>query len=173
MKTPEPQSPLELEVQYASDSSDVPDETALRDWARAALGEHGTPVELVIRIVDEAESRSLNHRYRGKDKPTNVLSFGFEAPVGVECNHLGDLVICAPLVRAEAVEQNKQPDHHWAHMVVHGVLHLRGYDHGDARQASEMETLEKQILQGFGIADPYTLADMAVRQVNHERRPNR
>lgn len=153
---------LELEVQYACASSDVPDEAALRDWTQAALAGVAVPVELVIRVVDEAESRALNRQYRGKDKPTNVLSFPFEAPPGVECNHLGDLVICAPVVQHEAATQHKQPDHHWAHMVVHGVLHLRGYDHCEQRQADEMEALEKHILAGFGIADPYAGHDMAV-----------
>jgi probable rRNA maturation factor len=153
---------LDLEVQYACASGDVPDETALHAWALAALDGSVAPLELVIRIVDEAESRALNSRYRGKDRPTNVLSFSFEAPPGVESNHLGDLVICAPVVQREANEQGKQPDHHWAHMVVHGVLHLRGYDHCEERQAAEMETLEKQVLEGFGIADPYTVQDMAV-----------
>jgi len=162
MTTPEPQQRLELDVQYACASSDVPDEAALRDWALAALGDDRTPVELVIRIVDEPESRALNSQFRGKDKPTNVLSFPFEAPPGVDCNLLGDLVICAPVVQQEAAEQHKQPDHHWAHMVVHGVLHLRGYDHCDEQQAADMEALEKQILQGCGIADPYAVPDMAV-----------
>lgn len=162
MTTSDPQTLLDLEVQYACASSDVPDEDALRDWALAALQGAGVPVELVIRIVDEAESRDLNNRYRHKDKPTNVLSFPFEAPPGVDCNHLGDLVICAPVVQHEAHEQHKQADHHWAHMVVHGVLHLRGYDHREQRQAVAMEALEKQILATFGIPDPYTAQDMAV-----------
>jgi probable rRNA maturation factor len=158
----EPGQRLVLEVQHASELSDVPDERALHAWALAALGDDPAPVELVIRIVDERESRSLNARYRGKDKPTNILSFPFEAPPGVEMNLLGDLVICAAVVAREAREQHKQLDHHWAHMVVHGVLHLRGYNHLDDKQASEMEALEKQILEGFGIADPYVPTDMAV-----------
>lgn len=162
MTTSEPSPGLELEVQYACASSDVPDETMLRDWALAALNDDITGVELVIRIVDEAESRALNRQYRGKDRPTNVLSFPFEAPPGVDCSHLGDLVICAPVVQQEAQEQRKQPDHHWAHMVVHGVLHLRGYDHIDEQQADAMEALEKRILAGFAIPDPYTVHDMAV-----------
>jgi probable rRNA maturation factor len=153
---------LVLEVQHATEVSDVPDEQALHAWALAALGDEPAPVELVIRIVDEPESRALNARYRGKDKPTNILSFPFEAPPGIEMNLLGDLVICAAVVAREAREQHKPLDHHWAHMVVHGVLHLRGYNHLDDKQASEMETLEKQILEGFGIADPYTPTDMAV-----------
>jgi probable rRNA maturation factor len=153
---------LVLEVQHATEVSDVPDEQALHASALAALGDEPAPVELVIRIVDEPESRALNARYRGKDKPTNILSFPFEAPPGIEMNLLGDLVICAAVVAREAREQHKPLDHHWAHMVVHGVLHLRGYNHLDDKQASEMETLEKQILEGFGIADPYTPTDMAV-----------
>jgi probable rRNA maturation factor len=116
----------------------------------------------VIRIVDEPESRSLNARYRGRDQPTNVLSFPFDAPPVVQSSHLGDLVVCATVVAREAREQGKPPDHHWAHMVVHGVLHLRGYDHLDDTGAMAMETLEKQILDGFGIADPYVQTDVAV-----------
>ncbi len=152
---------LQLEVQYACASSDVPELEALRDWALAALAD-APPAELVIRLVDEAESRELNRRYRGKDRPTNVLSFPFEAPAGVDCDHLGDLVICAPVVQQEAAAQGKVADHHWAHMVVHGVLHLRGYDHQSDAQAADMEALEVRLLAGFGIADPYTVSDMAV-----------
>lgn len=162
MTRSEPQPRLELDVQFACVSSDVPDEAALRDWTLAALAGISAPVELVIRLVDEAESRTLNKQYRGMDKSTNVLSFPFEALPGVNCNHLGDLVICTPVVQREAAKQAKVPDHHWAHMVVHGVLHLRGYDHCEQRQADEMEALEKQILAGLGIADPYTVHDMAV-----------
>lgn len=153
---------LTLDVQYACTSGDVPDEASFRAWVKAALGGEQAPVELVIRLVDEAESRSLNKQYRGKDKPTNVLSFPFEAPPGVTLDHLGDLVICAAVVAREATEQHKPIAHHWAHMVVHGTLHLRGYDHQDEQQASAMEAQEKQILKGLGIADPYILTDMAV-----------
>ncbi len=153
---------LALEVQCACESDGMPDEASFHHWALAALDDDDTPVELVIRIVDEAESQALNSRYRGKDRPTNVLSFPFETPPGIELNHLGDLVICAAVVAREAAEQHKLPDHHWAHMVVHGVLHLRGYDHQDDVQASVMETLEKKILKGLGIPDPYTISDMAV-----------
>ena len=105
--TAETEPRLELEVQHASEISDVPENDALHAWALAALGDLPGPVELVIRIVDERESRTLNARYRGKDKPTNVLSFPFEAPPGVEVNHLGDLVICAAVVAREAAEQHK------------------------------------------------------------------
>jgi probable rRNA maturation factor len=155
---------LDLEVQHVSERRDVPAEAALRAWALAALDGHGRAAELVIRIVDEAESRALNARYRHKDKPTNVLSFPFEAPPGIATGLLGDLVICAPVVAREAQEQGKTPAQHWAHMVVHGVLHLRGYDHLDDRQAQEMEALETRILKGLGIDDPYAFTDTAVQQ---------
>jgi probable rRNA maturation factor len=155
---------LALEVQQVSDMRDVPGEADLRAWALAALDGHGEAAELLIRIVDAAESRELNARYRHQDKPTNVLSFPFEAPPGIETGLLGDLVICAPVVAREAREQGKPAAHHWAHMVVHGVLHLRGYDHADDRQAQEMEALEARILEGFGIDDPYAFSDTAVQQ---------
>ena len=112
----------------------------------------------MIRVVDEAEGRELNRRYRGMDKATNVLSFPFQAPAGIDSQHLGDLVICAPVVEREAREQRKSLRDHCAHLVVHGVLHLRGYDHQDEREAEEMEALERRILQQLGIADPYTVA---------------
>lgn len=152
---------LQLEVQYACAAPDLPDEAALRRWAQAAAPAEAA-VELVIRLVDEAESRTLNHTYRGKDRPTNVLSFPFEPPPGVPTEllaadglPLGDLVICAPVVTREAAEQGKAPAAHWAHMVVHGVLHLRGYDHVAEPAALEMEALERHVLHTLGFPDPY------------------
>lgn len=153
---------LAVEVQYAVEMQGLPTQADFFKWAAAAV-KADTACEVLIRVVDEAESQSLNARYRGKDAPTNVLSFPFEAPPGVELDHLGDLVICAPVVVREAQAQNKPVRHHWAHMVVHGVLHLRGYDHIDPQQGAEMEALEKLILQGLGIPDPYIIADMAVQ----------
>jgi len=149
---------VELEVQYALDDAALPTEQDFRAWALAALKPCREPVELVIRVVGAAESRELNGRYRGQHKATNVLSFPFQAPPGIESRHLGDLVICAPVVKEEAREQRKQASHHWAHMVVHGILHLCGYDHHSEQQAEEMEALEKRILQDIGIADPYRMA---------------
>jgi len=149
---------VELEVQYALEDAALPTEQDFRVWTLAALKTCSEPVELVIRVVDEAESRDLNRRYRGKDKATNVLSFPFEAPPGIESRHLGDVVICAPVVKREALEQGKRASDHWAHMVVHGVLHLCGYDHHSEQDAEEMEALEKRILQHMGIADPYGMA---------------
>ncbi|MGL4679992.1 MAG: rRNA maturation RNase YbeY, partial [Plesiomonas shigelloides] len=108
-----------------------------------------------IRIVDEEESHHLNLTYRGKDKPTNVLSFPFEAPPGIELPLLGDLIICRQVVEAEAVEQQKELSAHWAHMVVHGSLHLLGYDHIEDEEAEEMESLETEIMQEMGYPDPY------------------
>lgn len=105
--------------------------------------------------MDEAESRDLNNTYRGKDKPTNVLSFPFEAPPEVELPLLGDLIICRQVVEREAAEQEKTVEEHWAHMVVHGSLHLLGYDHIEDSEAEEMEALETEIMQSMGYADPY------------------
>lgn len=111
--------------------------------------------EVTIRIVDEAESQQLNHTYRGKDKPTNVLSFPFEAPAGIELPLLGDLIICRQVVEREAQEQEKPLLAHWAHMVVHGSLHLLGYDHIEDAEAEEMESIETEIMLALGYDDPY------------------
>ncbi|EEP99146.1 metalloprotease [Yersinia ruckeri ATCC 29473] len=111
--------------------------------------------EVTIRVVDEAESHELNLTYRGKDKSTNVLSFPFEAPPEIELPLLGDLIICRQVVEQEAVEQNKALLAHWAHMVVHGSLHLLGYDHIVDDEAEEMESIETEIMQGLGYPDPY------------------
>jgi probable rRNA maturation factor len=127
----------------------VPSPARLRAWARAALA--GQQGELTIRVVGNRESRALNREFRGKDKPTNVLSFPYGEP-GV----LGDLVVCAPVVAREAREQRKPAAAHWAHMVVHGVLHLRGFDHIRGRDAKMMEARERAILAALSFPDPYT-----------------
>lgn len=158
---PEQQPVPGLDVQYAVDTDSLPTPREFGCWVRAALQHRDDSVELAIRVVDEQEGRQLNERYRGIDKATNVLSFPLEVPPGVESDYLGDLVICAPVVQREAQQQHKPEKHHWAHMVVHGVLHLRGYDHRQEAQAGEMEALEKQILAGVGIQDPYQ-TDVAV-----------
>lgn len=153
---------IELELDLDNVSGNViPDQASFRCWVEAALlaAQEAGVKELSIRIVDSEESRALNHQYRQSDKPTNVLSFPCELPDGVQCPLLGDLVICASVVESEAVEQQKEPRHHWAHMVVHGCLHLLGYDHIDADDAAVMEALEVQILHGLGIADPYELTE--------------
>lgn len=125
----------------------LPSASSLRAFAQAALPRKAG--ELTIRIVSDRESRTLNHQYRGKDKPTNVLSFQGDAGV------LGDLVICAPVVQREAAEQGKSLRAHWAHMVVHGCLHLQGYDHESDADAQKMEAREIRILSSLGFDDPY------------------
>jgi probable rRNA maturation factor len=151
--------PVQIDVQTACESDkDLPTSDDFQRWANAALRGDGN-AEVVIRIVDEDESRELNHHYRGQDKPTNVLSFPMELPeelaAAVDENMLGDLIICAPVVVHEALEQHKILQHHWAHMVIHGMLHLQGYDHIEADEAEEMECLEIKLLQQLGIDNPY------------------
>lgn len=150
---------VQVEVQRASEEPDIPDDDAFKRWVQAVLEGRRDAADVVIRVVDTDESRTLNRDYRDRDKPTNVLSFPFEAPLGVPADeagdYLGDLVICAPVVRAEALEQGKPLADHWAHMVVHGVLHLLGYDHLDDTEAEQMEGLERDILARLGLPDPY------------------
>ena len=145
-----------LDLQLAvEDDSQLPSEQDFQSWLDYTLTQFQSDSELTIRIVDSEESHQLNHDYRGKDKPTNVLSFPFEVPPGVEINLLGDLVICKQVVEDEAVQQQKPLTAHWAHMVVHGSLHLLGYDHIQDEEAEEMESLETEIMQGLGFEDPY------------------
>ena len=126
---------------------------AALDGVGAAGGRVGG--ELTVRIVDAPEATELNARYRGVDRPTNVLSFPFDTPAGVDVALLGDVVICAPVVAREASEQGKTPEAHFAHMVVHGILHLAGYDHEHASEAQRMEALERGVLASLGYPDPY------------------
>jgi probable rRNA maturation factor len=146
---------VDVEMQLASEADEIPPDICFQRWAEAALEGRRRDAELVVRVVDEAESRQLNRDYRGKDRPTNVLSFPFEAPPGVPSEHIGDLVICAPVVQREAVEQDKPTEAHWAHMTIHGILHLLGYDHIEEAQADEMEALECTILAALNFPDPY------------------
>ena len=153
-------TPPHVDLQIASSSPELPSRDQLDRWIGTALAGRATgPAGVVLRIVDEAESRRLNREFRGKNQPTNVLSFRFEPPPGVPAaalgDHLGDLVICAPVVLREATEQDKAPEAHWAHMVIHGVLHLLGYDHQNDAEAAEMEGREREILQRLGYPDPY------------------
>ena len=145
-----------VDLQIATENIEgLPTEEQIVQWATAAVQPEGDEVEMTVRIVDEAESHELNLTYRGKDRPTNVLSFPFECPDEVELPLLGDLVICRQVVEREAAEQEKPLIAHWAHMVVHGSLHLLGYDHIEDDEAEEMESLETQIMQGLGFDDPY------------------
>ncbi|PQQ24364.1 rRNA maturation RNase YbeY [Photorhabdus hindustanensis] len=145
-----------LDLQIACEHlQGLPEETLFQRWLDGVLPQFQPESEVTIRIVDEAESHDLNLTYRGKDKPTNVLSFPFEAPPEVDLPLLGDLIICRQVVEKEAEEQQKTVEEHWAHMVVHGCLHLLGYDHIEDDEAEEMESLETQIMQALGYADPY------------------
>lgn len=150
---------MELILQQMVEVEYLPQETQFEQWANAAIDGVGEEVlgELVVRIVDEVEGAELNQQYRNKQGATNVLSFPFEAPAGVPAEELplGDLVICAPVIVREAQEQQKTEEAHWAHMVVHGVLHLLGMDHIDPRGAIVMEQAEIKTLAALGFADPY------------------
>lgn len=146
--------PAEVEIQRASTASDLPCDSDLKRWASAALLDN-EKTNVVIRLVDSEESRQFNNDYRGVDKPTNVLSFPFEAPAEIADNLLGDMIICAPVVGQEARQQNKPLKAHWAHMVAHGMLHLQGYDHQNDQQSEQMERLEVKILATLGFPDPY------------------
>lgn len=146
-----------LDLQQASSASDLPTEAELLRYLQAVVSPFQADAEVTIRIVDETESQQLNFDYREKDKPTNVLSFPFQCPPGIELPLLGDLVICAQVVAREAQEQQKTLQAHWAHMVVHGSLHLLGFDHINDADAEEMEAEEIQILQDLGFANPYLI----------------
>jgi len=154
---------IDLQLQFATQSKQLPDSKRMEDWVRQSCPDRDE-VSVGIRIVDEQESAELNQQYRHKQGPTNVLSFPFESPFLPDESDedddpldefLGDLVICAPVVEAEASQQGKSLEAHWAHMVVHGVLHLQGYDHIETAQAEQMEDIERHILAGLGFPDPY------------------
>ncbi|MBW7982625.1 rRNA maturation RNase YbeY [Enterobacillus tribolii] len=145
-----------LDLQIACENTGgLPQEADFLRWLNAVLPKFQEEAEVTVRLVDEAESHDLNLTYRGKDKPTNVLSFPFEAPPGIELPLLGDMIICRQVVEREAQEQNITLLSHWAHMVVHGSLHLLGYDHIIDEEAEEMESLEAEIMQELGFPDPY------------------
>jgi len=149
----------ELEVQRFSTSDNLPDDEQFQLWVEAALAEKSENYTLAIRVVDEPEARRYNCEYRDKDYATNVLSFPGELPEGlpedIRQPQLGDLLICAPVVAREAKQQCRSQVDHWAHLTIHGVLHLLGYDHEQQADAILMETLETEILANLGISDPY------------------
>ncbi|WP_251358337.1 rRNA maturation RNase YbeY [Kangiella sp. TOML190] len=161
-----------IDYQVATDLAEIPSQAQAEHWLSTALrhqmqtveasvdksANQNYPLEVTVRIVDEAESQQLNLAYRGKDKATNVLSFPFEPMPGMESmalSILGDLVICAQVVEKEAKAQNKEALEHWAHMLIHGSLHLLGYDHITETEAQQMESLEIETLDSLGIANPY------------------
>jgi len=152
-----------IEVQYEVPAQGLPTEQDFQAWVNHVLAKLEETFEVTIRIVDEAESQALNKEYRGKDNSTNVLSFPMEEDLPEEIAeemdsvYLGDLVVCAAVVEREATEQNKALTAHWAHMIVHGCLHLLGYDHIEDDEAEEMESTEIRIMDELGFANPYHL----------------
>jgi probable rRNA maturation factor len=152
---------LDVAVGDALPRAGLPAAVSFRKWVAAALAGRIREADLAVRLVDEAEGRALNRHYRGRDYATNVLSFpaeldeGIKLPKGVRMPLLGDLVLCAPVIAREAGEQGKRLAAHYAHLTVHGTLHLLGWDHGDEVEAVAMEKLEREILAGLGIDDPY------------------
>jgi probable rRNA maturation factor len=145
----------EIAISYGLPRAGLPSASSLRRFAEAALAGRREDGELSIRVVDAEEGQALNRDYRQRDYATNVLSFPAELPPGVPLPVLGDLVLCAPVIAREATEQGKPIGHHYAHMVVHGVLHLLGFDHQDDAEAERMEAVEREVLAGLGIGDPY------------------
>ncbi len=146
---------LDVSISYGLPRKGLPAAQSFRRWAAAAAQQRIRRADLAIRLVDENEGRALNRHYRGKDYATNVLSFPAELPEGVDLPLLGDLVICAPVVLREAEEQGKALAAHYAHLTVHGVLHLLGLDHENEREAEVMEQIEREILAELGYTDPY------------------
>jgi probable rRNA maturation factor len=146
-----------VEIQTVSASENLPSEQLIQLWVDTALAGINRETEIVVRIVDEPESTELNHTYRHKQGATNILSFPVEIPEGIdlELDLLGDLVVCAPVLEQEALQQGKTLEHHWAHIIIHGVLHLLGYDHIDDEQAEEMENKEITLLHTLHIDNPY------------------
>jgi probable rRNA maturation factor len=144
---PSPPS-LILSVQYGVAQTGLPSRQQIRSWAKLALH---TDAELTIRLVGRREARELNRAFRGKDYATNVLTFIYSESKPLH----GDIVLCAPVIAKESREQRKTVEAHFAHLVVHGVLHLQGYDHDDIKDARFMETLESEIVLKLGYADPY------------------
>lgn len=146
---------LLIDIQNASSKTSIPNASQFSAWLNAAAQKSFENYELCLRIVDDEEMIELNHQYRHKNKVTNVLSFPADLPEGVDIPLLGDIVICAGVVEQEAEQQNKTLDAHWAHLCVHGMLHLQGYDHIEDNEAEIMEALEITILKQLGYNSPY------------------
>ncbi|XZQ55200.1 MAG: rRNA maturation RNase YbeY [Arsenophonus sp.] len=145
-----------LDLQLAcNDHNALPSKKTLQHWIEIFLPQFQSRSEITIRIVDIVESQYLNLTYRGKNKPTNVLSFPFKTPKNIVLSLLGDIVICRQIVEKESIEQDKNIDSHWAHMVIHGSLHLLGYNHKNDIKAKEMEKIETEIMQKLGYANPF------------------
>ncbi|CAA6806885.1 MAG: Metal-dependent hydrolase YbeY, involved in rRNA and/or ribosome maturation and assembly [uncultured Thiotrichaceae bacterium] len=156
MATPTANSTLvEIDFQNPQEYQNIPELPQLEQWANIAY-EGNLPCTVTFRVVNNTESQTLNHQYRGKDHPTNILSFPFEAPpIPMDEVHLGDLVACYPVINSEAQQQNKNNHDHWAHLMLHGMLHLQGYDHISEEEADIMESLEIKLLDSLHITNPY------------------
>ena len=154
---------ISVDTDIASTADHIPSQHQLERWVVAAVGVRKPDAEVSLLIVDEPQGQQLNRDYRAKDYPTNVLSFPADLPPELGLPLLGDLVICAPVVAREAMEQNKSLEAHWAHMLVHGTLHLLGYDHIDDAEADTMEALETDILLTLGYPAPYADRDSSVK----------
>jgi probable rRNA maturation factor len=146
-----------MEIQNASESVTLPENKFITEWANQALDEKHKDAEVTLRVVDINEGQMLNKEWRNKDYATNVLSFPVGETIEQAPNLLGDIVICAPIVEQEAKEQGKTTEAHWAHLIIHGILHLQGYDHESGEEAELMETKEIQILKNIGYANPYNV----------------
>ncbi len=146
---------IKIEIQYATEINDLPEEGLIKKWVNSSLNGYIENAELTIRIVDKAEGAQLNEKWRNAQGPTNVLSFPYSELNETTKSIQGDIVICAPVILREAAEQKKSVDAHWAHIIVHGILHLLGYDHDNENDANEMESLETSILGKLKISDPY------------------
>jgi len=164
---------LELDLQIAT-QADAPSEAQFRLWCEMGLRARSADSELTVRLVDESEGRELNNTWRHKDYATNVLSFPADVPDDLlDIPLLGDLVICVPVVAREAAEQGKALDAHWAHLVIHGCLHLLGFDHIDDEEAEEMEALERELLAELGYPDPYADDDSDIDDHPHLETPSK
>lgn len=144
-----------VDIQIVSHSDNLPSKEQFQFWIDAVLTDNSEDSEIVIRIIDETEMIQFNEQYRNKEGSTNILSFPFHPPDEIESKLLGDLLICAPIVEKEALLQHKKVEHHWAHMTIHGLLHLLGYDHIDNAEAEKMEALEIKLLKTIKITNPY------------------
>lgn len=144
-----------VDIQIVSQSDNLPSKEQFQFWIDTVLTDNSEDSEIVIRVIDETEMIQLNEQYRNKKGATNILSFPFHLPDEIESNLLGDLLICAPIVEKEALSQHKKSEHHWAHITIHGLLHLLGYDHVDNADAKKMEALEIKILKKIKITNPY------------------
>lgn len=155
---------IDIQNLLESESSDLPNTAQLETWANAALSELCDVSEMSLCLVEESEIQQLNHTYRKQNKPTNVLSFPADIPEEINLALLGDVIICAAVVEKEALEQGKSLEAHWAHMTVHGSLHLLGYDHVTDEDAEVMESKEIEILAHFGYSNPYRIKEDTVRK---------